>query len=237
MKINRGMKITLLIIVICTALASISILSFINGKSLKNEDEVLQTVLTKDEVVAWIQAQGKEDEYYFEELLFEENNIDRDLDLEVLAKIDGGVHLGHFFVFDVQLDGSYKLIYEQPWHVELWDIEFLFDNDDISPLYNIVTRAGGSGIDVREVHLMYMSHNGEWTEAWKGMLKERTAFENKNFIKMGSYQFNDDNDDLFYWQTDMVTAIEDNKQIGELTTLFKRFEFREGQFVEKDVLD
>jgi hypothetical protein len=194
----------------------------------------IQTGTTKDEVANWIRKQGKEkNEYYLDGLFVEEVNLDLDPEPEVLARIDGGVHLGNFFIFDKQSNGTYKLIFEQTWHVDSWDAEH-FRADGMNPLYKIVTRTGGTGLDVREAHLMYMSDTGEWAEAWKGTLKDRSAFQDKYHIIMGSYQFNDDNGELFYWQTEMDTSLENNKQVGDSRTTMKVFELQQGQFIEKD---
>ncbi|MCZ8520968.1 MULTISPECIES: stalk domain-containing protein [Paenibacillus] len=197
----------------------------------------IQTELRKDAVVDWIRKQGEEKNgYYFDGLSFEKMNLDGDSEPEVLARIDGGVHLGNFFIFDNQSDGSYKLSFEQPWHVESWNIESIenFRAEGMNPLYKIVTRTGGTGVDVREVHLMYMSDTGIWTEAWKGTLKERSVFQDKYHATMGSYQFNDDDGELFYWQTEMDASLEDNKQVGDSKTTMQVLEFREGHFVDKN---
>jgi len=79
----------------------------------------IQSGITKNMVEDWIRKQGNEKrDYYFDGLSFEEMNVDGDSEPEVLVRIDGGVHLGDFFIFDKQSKDSYKLIFEQPWHVE-----------------------------------------------------------------------------------------------------------------------
>lgn len=201
----------------------------------KKTDTVnIQTGATKDEVADWIREQGKEKkDYYFGGLFVEEANLDSDPEPEVLARIEGGVHLGDFFIFDKQSNGSYKLIFEQPWHVESWDAEH-FRADGMNPLFKMVTRTGGTGLDVREAHLMYMSDTGEWTEAWKGTLKERSVFQDNYHLTMGSYQFNDDNGELYYWQTELNATLE-NEQVGDgdPRTTLKVFELKQGRFMEK----
>lgn len=194
----------------------------------------IQTEITKDEVEDWIRTQGKEkNDYHFEGLFVEEVNLDRDPEPEVFARIDGAVHLGNFFVFDKQSNGTYTLIFEQPWRVVSWDAEY-FRADGMNPLYNIVTRTGGTGVDVREVHLMYMDNQDQWVEAWNGKLKDRSIFQDNYHIIMGSYQFNDDKGQLFYWQTEMDVSIENNKQIGDSKTTMKIFELQQGKFLEKE---
>jgi hypothetical protein len=191
------------------------------------------TGTAKEDVAEWIRKQGKEQDYYFEGLWVEEANLDEDPEAEVLARIDGGVHLGSFFIFDKQSSGSYQLIYEQPWHVDAWGEEY-FRADGMNPLFRIVTRTGGTGMDVREAHLMYMSDTGAWTEAWKGTLKDRTVFQDNYHIVMGSYGFNDDNGELLYWQTEMNASAENPDQVKDTRTTQKVFKLQQGRFVEKE---
>jgi hypothetical protein len=130
------------------------------GTNITRDAMSVQTVISQDEVADWIRNQGKkQNAYYFSGLFIEELNIDRDTELEVLACIHSGVHLGDFFVFDKEPDGSYKLIFEQPWHIVSWDIEHS-NADLLTPLVRITTRTGGTGLDVREAHLMYMNDLG-----------------------------------------------------------------------------
>ncbi|MBD0384764.1 hypothetical protein [Paenibacillus sedimenti] len=194
----------------------------------------VQTGINYDEVADLIRKQGKkQNAYYFPGLFTEELNVDLDPELEVLARTHGGVHLGDFFIFDKQSEGSYKLIFEQPWNVESWDIEHTHA-DLLTPLVRIITLTGGTGLDVREAHLMYMHDRGVWTEAWIGTLKERTVFEDNVHLIMGSYQLNDDNGQLFYWQTVMDVSLETNEQIRKPQTTLKVYELMNGRFVEKN---
>ncbi|WP_274364028.1 stalk domain-containing protein [Paenibacillus thermotolerans] len=192
-----------------------------------------QTGVTEDTVAEWIRERGKESAYYFDGLFAEEANVDADPELEVLARIDGGVHLGNFFLFDKRPDGTYKLIFERPWHVESWIAENL-SPEGAHSLYKIVTRTGGTGMDVREARLMYMN-DGVWTEAWTGKLKDRTVFQDNYHLVIGSYQLNDDNSQLYYWQTVTDASAETGKPTGEPKTTLKVFEWAEGRFVEMKV--
>ena len=193
-----------------------------------------ETGLTKDIVTAWIQEHGvKKNDYYVDGLSFAEMNIDGDTEDEVLVRIDGGVHLGDFFIFDKQAQDSYTLLFEQPWHVESWRMEN-YQAEGIGPFLTIITRTGGSGIDLREAHLMYMSDSGVWIEAWQGVLKDRSAFQDNVTTTMGSYQFNDDTGELYYWQTEKVTSLEENKQIGDATTSMTIFQLHQGKYVKKE---
>ena len=45
-------------------------------------------------------------------------NLDDDNDLDIVAKIDGAVHLGQFFIFDKDVRGDYQMAVEKDWKVE-----------------------------------------------------------------------------------------------------------------------
>ncbi|RKD25854.1 hypothetical protein BEP19_02675 [Ammoniphilus oxalaticus] len=199
----------------------------------KTQSVNIQTEIRKDEVEQWIRQQGKEkDDYYFDGLSVEEVKDDLNHESFVFAKIDGAVHLGNFFVFHEQANDSYQLIYEQPWRVESWGIKnFSVDGVEI-PMYKLTTRSGGTGVDVREAHLMFMNERGQWIESWSGTLKDRSIFQNKQHLIMGGYQLNDDQGQLYYWQTEKTISLENNKQIGEARTTTNVYEFKQGRFVE-----
>jgi hypothetical protein len=198
----------------------------------------IHTGISRDEVAAWIIKQGAEmdaSSYYLDGLTFELANVDQDVEPEVLARIDGGVHLGVFFLFDKQPDSSYKLIFERPWHVYSWNLTPIEVDGPDGPiqLYQIFSRTGGTGVDVKEAHLMYMSDSGVWIEAWSGTLKIRSVFQDNVHHVMGSYQLNDDNGQLLYWQTVTDVNLTSNEQIGDSLTTTKLFEMDQGLFVEK----
>ncbi len=58
-----------------------------------------------------------------------------------MAKIDGGVHLGQFFIFDRDVTGTYQLITEQNWKVDSRDfdhpIKLAGENKIINLLQNL----------------------------------------------------------------------------------------------------
>jgi len=196
--------------------------------------------ITKEAVESWVRGQGAEKgNYYFDGLFFEEMNLDGDPEAEVLARIDRGVHLGDFFIFDKQSDGAYRLIFEQPWRVESWEAANVVvswyndDFEDMNPLIEIVTRTGGAGVDIREARLMHINESGQWTEVWKGTLKDRSVFQDQYRTVMGSYQFNDDDGQLFYWQTEWVASLEDDQPVDDPQTTMKRFTLQQGKFVEQ----
>jgi hypothetical protein len=198
----------------------------------------IQTGISREEVAAWIIKQGAEEDassYYLDGLSYELANVDHDAEPEVLARIDGGVHLGVFFLFDKQSDSSYKLIFERPWHVYSWNLTPIEVDGPEGPiqLYQIYSRTGGTGVDVKEAHLMYMNDSGIWVEAWSGTIKVRSVFQDNNHQVMGSYQLNDDNGQLIYWQTVKDVNLTSNEQVGDSLTTSKLFEMVQGLFVEK----
>ena len=77
---------------------------------------------TKEEVTKLIKTHGTKSPYYFEGLSYKVANIDKDNDFELVAKIDGGVHVGHFFIFDKSSQGKYTLVAQKDWKVEKWDL-------------------------------------------------------------------------------------------------------------------
>jgi hypothetical protein len=206
--------------------------------SFVGSSEHIQTGISRDEVAAWITKQGVEKDtsaYYLDGLSFELANVDQDAEPEVLARIDGGVHLGVFFLFDKQSDGSFTLIFERPWHVYSWNLTPIEVDGPEGPkqLYQIISRTGGTGVDVKEAHLMYMNDSGVWTEAWSGTLKTRSIFQDNEHLVMGGYQLNDDNGQLIYWQTVTDVNLNSNEQVGDSLTTTKLFEMVQGLFVEK----
>ena len=126
--------------------------------------------------------------------------LDDAADQEIIAKIDGAVHLGNFFIFRKDSNGNYKLITEQGWKVEKWD----FDNPlevGGNKLFKLVTRTGGTGLDVVNVHLAYIKEN-KFVEAWQGTLLERSAMlPGSQYKKVGSYQFDAEDERLYAWET------------------------------------
>ncbi|GIO83134.1 hypothetical protein J25TS5_00660 [Paenibacillus faecis] len=190
-----------------------------------------QKAISKKQVTQWIKQQGaRKANYYFEGLTFIEVQLDEDKELEVIAGIDGGVHLGHFFVLDRTKAGTYKLIAEKDWKVEALHPGPAVETDS-RVLYETVERTGGTGIDVKYAHLWYVK-DGKWVEAWKGVLKERNAMiTGAHSLVAGSYQVIDDT--LFSWET--LTRLEDDDETvkGERETTLQVFQFDGTRFVEK----
>lgn len=167
-------------------------------------------LIDKQQVTEWIKNQGKDedDSYFMEGLSYDLVNIDADNELEVVAKIDGAVHLGQLFIFDKDSTGEYRLITEQDWKVENWD----FDNPieiEGKRIFRLVTRTGGTGIDVFNVHLCYLD-KGNFIEAWQGTMQECSVFQEKYYQKVCGYQVDhySENKRLYAWETTLQYQLE-----------------------------
>ena len=180
--------------------------------------------ISKEEVINLIKTQGTKSPYYFEGLSYKVANIDKDDDFEIVAKIDSGVHVGYFFVFDKNSQGKYSLVAEKDWKVEKWDLEYWYNLNGGIKAYEMTTRAGGSGIDIFYGHVWYLK-DGKFVDAWMGTLKERTAFQDILNLKIGSYQINSDDSRLYAWTTKYSTKISTNTPMAKPTTTVSIFKF------------
>lgn len=162
-------------------------------------------VISKQEVASWIKEQGKdnEDSYYLDGLSYELVNIDSDSALEIMAKIEGAVHLGQFFIFDKDSAGKYQLIAEQDWKVENWDVDNPIEMEG-KKIFKLVTRTGGTGLDIFNVHLWYLEQ-GKFVGAWQDTLLERSVMTalipESYYKKVGSYQVDVEGKQLYAWET------------------------------------
>jgi hypothetical protein len=77
-----------------------------NSKSVLINSKAFPAGIAKEEVATLIQEQGGSGDYYIEALAYELVNLDADDNLEIVAKIEGGVHLGQFFIFKKDLHGD-----------------------------------------------------------------------------------------------------------------------------------
>lgn len=168
----------------------------INGSLLS-----IKQPLSQKQIEAMIREQGTESNaYYFDGLSYRFVNIDDDADWEIAAKIDGAVHLGNFFIFDKDSGGQYKLITEKGWKVEEWDFTNPI-NIGGKKLFKLVTRTGGTGVDIFNAHLVYLK-DGNFVEAWQGTLLEHSVMLGGTFYKkIGSYQFDAESEQLYVWET------------------------------------
>lgn len=167
-------------------------------------------LITKEQMAAMIKAQGCHDMeyYYLDGLSCETANLDDDADREILARIDGGVHLCQFFIFDKDPNGKYKLIAERDWKVEEWDLNHPADIDG-KMVFRLITRDGGTGVDIYTTHLFYL-HQNHFTEAWQGTMLERSVFGGAYFQKVCGYQVDlyNDNKRLYTWETTLDYQLE-----------------------------
>ncbi|RCX23557.1 copper amine oxidase-like protein [Fontibacillus phaseoli] len=185
--------------------------------------------VTLEQVASWVKQQGARSNYYLEGLSYEEVQLDEDDELEVIAGIDGGVHLGQFFIFDRNASGSYKLLAEKNWKVEQLDPGAAKDVES-KKVFETVERTGGTGIDVYYAHLWYLD-NGAMKEAWRGTLKERFAMvSGGHSLLAGSYQVI--NNMLYSWETFTRLADDDETVVGKPETKMKVYRFDGTKFVE-----
>lgn len=153
--------------------------------------------LTKEEVITWVKEQSEHKTDYYKEFEYELVNLDSDTELEIIAKNIGGVHLGNFYIFDMNEEGKPELIADEKWHVSDWNVmkPMMVGGKKI---FEVIDRTGGTGVDVLTSHLWYIE-NGEFIKAWDGILKSRSTYKDDYNLKMGSYQFNEDNNLLYTW--------------------------------------
>lgn len=201
----------LLLIAATAAVASDAVRVLVNGNNQEqavhiNAQEVPE--VTRDLVISWIKAQGRDqvDSYFWEGLSIRTANLDQDDDLEVVAVIDGAVHLGTWFLFDRQPDGQYKLIAETDWKADRLVLEDPIEIAD-NKLFEVVQSDGGTGVHVETAHLYYLEQE-KLVEAWQGVLEEKTATMGVYRSIMGGYRVDESDFLLYAWQT--VTLLEED---------------------------
>lgn len=175
----------------------------------------------RQEVMAWINEQAK-DPVTTDSFQFQTVNLDDDDDMEIIAKHNGAVHIGSFYILDRQEDGSYKLIAEESWNVprfqlDRWDPARYEDNSEWNSqsvqelgrvagkrLFETINRTGGSGVDILEAHLWYLQ-DGKLVKAWSGTLQGTSSIPGGQLIQIaGSYQLvgaDTEHPQLYTWQT------------------------------------
>ncbi|TKI57012.1 hypothetical protein E8L90_16925 [Brevibacillus antibioticus] len=209
--------------------------------NVSNQPQQVSQDITADKVKQWIREQGKEKEYYLRNLTFQLSNVDNDSELEVIATIEGGAHLGHFFIFDKQSAEQYKLVTEQPWRVA--DSGFDESVPDIGVkepvaeidgkvLYQTIVADGGSGLSSRTAYLWYLE-NGKFTVAWNGEIRLTSTFQNNNVVEIGTYDIDEDN--LFYFSNSYKINTEDKKAQPEIKQTAAIFKFN-GQTFKRSTL-
>lgn len=188
--------------------------------------------VAREQVIAWISEQGHETDYFWDGLWFEEADLDGDADLEIVAGIDGAVHLGQFFIFDRAQDGRYKLVKEEGWKVERLQLDGSVELDG-KTLIPVVLRTGGTGLDRFTVYLFYMT-NGRVVDAWGGVLREiQMASKPENYtLKVGNYQIDPGTRSLYAWESVYRLDETGTRTIGDPATVVKKYWFDGTRFVE-----
>lgn len=162
--------------------------------------------ISKEQVIKWINEQSKNKLAYYDDFTYKSINLDNDLELEVVAKNINGVHLGNFYIFDCDKSGRYKLIGEENWHVLSWNFSTPIIIGD-RKIYEVIDRSGGSGIDITTANLWYIE-NGEFIKAWNTILKHRTVLQDDYFLKIGSYQFNNESNLMYSWLSSYIYELD-----------------------------
>ncbi|MFA7468331.1 MAG: copper amine oxidase N-terminal domain-containing protein [Desulfotomaculaceae bacterium] len=202
-----------------------------DGGAVYIDSQALASVgsITPQQVARWIKEQGKSDpdSYYLDGLTYELANLDADEALELVAKIDGGVHLGQFFIFERDAKGTYQLITEQNYKVDSWDfdhpIKLAGENKRI---FKLVIRDGGTGIDQFTTRFCYLEQ-GQFIEAWRGILLERsTMARDAYYKKTGGYQVDDQSKRLYAWETTHRLDRDGVTLLGELQTVTRVYNFK-----------
>lgn len=160
------------------------------------------------QVIEWINATAQE-KVTTGSFSFQYANLDDDKDPEIIAKENGSVHIGHFYVLDRRPDNQYKLIGEESWNVpqfqlNRWDVtsyeeDSLWNRSSVDEvgtvggkrLFETINHTGGTGLDIYEAHLWYLE-NGSIVEAWNGNLLETVSVPGGQLFRtVGSYQLAD----------------------------------------------
>lgn len=174
----------------------------------------------KIQIAAWINATAQQ-KVTAESLSFQFINLDDDKEPEIVAKENGAVHIGNFYILDQLPDHHYALIAEKPWNVpqlqlKRWDVTNYeggskwnsADPDQVGKvagkrLFETIDHTGGTGLDVYAAHLWYLE-KGSIVEAWSGVLQE-TSFApgGKTYRTIGSYQLTGQEGSpvLYHWLT------------------------------------
>ncbi|MGF9905782.1 hypothetical protein [Brevibacillus porteri] len=211
---------------------------------------------TKTQVMDWINKQAKDPVVsdYFD---FQLVNLDDDPEPEIVAKNNGSVHIGNFYVLDQKWDRTYALIAEEEWNpprlqLDHWDYTREVNHSEINKnddtelrlladkrVFETVHHTGGTGICVYESNLWYLD-KGRLVNAWEGLLRQTVSVPGGQlFQTVGSYQILHDDSEkplLYHWQTQQ----ELNPDTGELLpgkpeTTLQIYHWENGVFVPMNV--
>ncbi len=122
---------------------------------------------------------------------------------------------------------------EQDWKVEHW----YFDDPikiEGKKLFNLVTRTGGTGVDVFTDHLWYIEQ-GKFKEAWQGTIKERSMMSGPEtfYMKVGGYQVDAEGKRLYAWETTHRLDQDGVSPQGDLKTSTKVYVFNGTSFMDR----
>ncbi|MFS0553693.1 hypothetical protein [Brevibacillus sp. 179-C9.3 HS] len=207
---------------------------------------------TKAQVLEWINKQAK-NSIVTDNFDFQLVNLDDDPEREIVAKHNGSVHIGSFYILDQKPNRTYALIAEEEWNpprlqLDRWDYTRevnhpqIGKNDQDEPrllagkrVFETVQHTGGSGISVYEANLWYLE-KGRLVKAWEGLLRETVSVPGGQlFQTVGSYQILHGDGEkplLYHWQTKQ----ELNPDTGELLpgkpeTTLQIYRWENGVFV------
>ncbi|CAM3410508.1 MULTISPECIES: hypothetical protein [Brevibacillus] len=212
------------------------------------------TEINEHQVREWINAKAQE-EASTESFTFQQVNLDEDEDLEIIAKHNGAVHIGSFYVLDRQPDGRYSLIAEKSWNVprfqlERWDVTRYEDDSEWNTrpakelgivagkrLFETVNHTGGTGLDTYEAHLWYLE-NGQLVDAWNGTLQETSQVPGGQlFQTAGSYQLalaDSEHPVLYTWKLTQELDPESGVPLSDqLETTAEVLYFEQGMFQKR----
>jgi len=178
--------------------------------------------LTGQQVVDIINAQARDKITDPGAVRYVAVNLDNDTALEVVARVQGAVHLRQFFVLDPLGGNRYRLIAERAWNVVRWNLS-VPEEVAGTRLFTVVERTGGTGLDSEIAHLWYVSR-GAFVEAWQGVLSEyRGQFQQVQRI-LGGFRIDPGQRQLRYWHTvdrlDLETAVSIHNSATTTSTLY-----------------
>ncbi|MFC8684011.1 hypothetical protein [Brevibacillus porteri] len=211
---------------------------------------------TKTQVMDWINKQAKDPVVsdYFD---FQLVNLDNDPELEIVAKHNGSVHIGNFYVLDQNPDRTYALIAEERWNpprlqLDHWDYTREVNHSEIDKnddaelrllaekrVFETIQHTGGSGICIYEANLWYLD-KGRLVKAWEGLLRETVSIPGGQLFRtVGSYQILHDDTEkplLYHWQTQQELNPDTGEPLpGKLETSLQIYRWENGVFVPMNV--
>ncbi|MFF0829334.1 hypothetical protein ACFYU8_19920 [Brevibacillus sp. NPDC003359] len=207
---------------------------------------------TKSQVMEWINKQAK-NPIVTDNFDFQLVHLDDDPELEIVAKHNGSVHIGNFYILDQKPDRTYALIAEEEWNpprlqLDHWDYTReenypgIDKNAEDEPrllagkrAFETVQHTGGSGISIYEANLWYLD-KGRLVKAWDGLLRETVSVPGGQLFRtVGSYQILHDGTEkplLYHWQTRQELNPDTGEPLsGKLETSLQIYRWENGVFV------